>query len=356
MKKITTYIFLFSFIIALNSTDVWAGNKDRAGQAGAIELLMNPWGISSGFHGMNTATTRGLESMRLNAGGLAHVEKTEVVFANSQWLKGSEITLNAFGLAQRLGEDGGVLGLNIVSVGLGEIPVTTVDAPEGTSGATFSPSLLNIGLSYARSFSSSIHVGFLLRLINESISNASATGVALDMGIQYVTGPTDNIKFGIALRNIGTPMSFAGDGLSYRTQTDGGAPYNLTVSQRSERFELPTILNIGIGYDFNISERHRVTAIANFTSNSFGKDNFGGGLEYAFNEMFMIRAGYKFEDGLTGGLSIEERTSVYTGLAVGTSVLVPLKKDSSTKIGIDYSYRTTNPYAGTHTIGVRFNL
>ena len=39
--------------------------------------------------------------------------------------------------------------------------------------------------------------------------------VAVDAGIQYVTGPNDNIHFGISLRNIGTPMRYSGEGLSF---------------------------------------------------------------------------------------------------------------------------------------------
>ena len=35
---------------------------ERTGQAGAFELLINPWAQSSGMAGANTASSRGLES------------------------------------------------------------------------------------------------------------------------------------------------------------------------------------------------------------------------------------------------------------------------------------------------------
>lgn len=352
MKKIVTLVILTT-IVLLPAQLSKAGNKDRAGQAGATELLINPWGQSAGLHGMNSSFVHGAEAMRNNVAGLTFINKTQLVFANSMWLKGSGVTVNALGFAQRLGESN-VLGINVFSMGFGEIPVTTVSAPEGNSGATFRPQLLNLGIVYARSFSNSIHVGFQLNMINHSIADANAFGAAFDMGIQYVTGPDDNIHFGISLRNVGTPMRFAGDGLATKLEAPQG--YSFTVSQRTEKYELPSTLNIGAAYDILMGEHHRLTVLGNFTSNSFSRDQFGGGIEYAFHEMFMLRGGYRYEDGIAKTLDFEQRATAYTGLCGGVSVEVPFKKGGESGLGIDYAYRATNPYNGTHTIGVRINL
>ncbi len=62
MKNIYRYIiaiFLMGLLI-VPIDDVLAGNKDRTGQAGAGELLINPWARSSGWGGVNTANSRGL--------------------------------------------------------------------------------------------------------------------------------------------------------------------------------------------------------------------------------------------------------------------------------------------------------
>lgn len=357
MKKINTNIFL-ACCLMLTVVFTYAGNKDRSGQAGATELLINGWGRSSGFHSMNSAHVYGIEAMRVNLGGLALMDgKTEVMFASTQWLRGSGVRVNSAGFGQRVGESG-VLGISMFSMGFGELPVTTVSAPEGNSGATFRPQLLNIGVAYARSFSQSIHVGFLVRVINQSIADVSASGVALDMGIQYVTGPSDNLRFGVALRNVGTPMRYRGDGLSAQLDEPGGQEYLLTIDNRSEKFELPSLLNIGIGYDIAIGEMNRVTLMGNFTSNSFSNDYVGGGIEYAFREMFMIRGGYRYEPGIVGQLAVTDRNNAHTGLAAGVSLNVPFKKDDedSPALGIDYSYRTSSPYDGTHTLGVRIAL
>jgi len=352
MKKL-----LVALAILLPVTSVWAGNKDRAGQAGAYELLINPWARSSGWNGLNTANVRGLESLNQNVAGLAFANRTEILFAHTRYLVGTDIAINAFGFAQPLGKSGGVLAADVVAMSFGEIPITTTAQPEGGLG-TYRPQFLNIALAYSKAFSNSIFGGLVVRGISESASNITATGVSVDAGIQYQTGtetdPT-KVKFGIALRNIGTPMRFEGDAISFKGDEPEGN-YILTVNRRSQQFELPSMLLIGGSYDFRFGgtevKTQRLTVVANFTSNSFYRDQVGGGLEYAFREQFMIRGGYNYQGGLT---SETDRTTAFTGISGGFSIEVPVKKNGPS-VGLDYSYRTSNPFGGTHTAGVRLLL
>jgi hypothetical protein len=46
---------------------------------------------------------------------------------------------------------------------------------------------------------------------------------------------------------------------------------------------------------------------------------------------------------------------VFTGPAAGITFEVPFNEKKST-VGLDYSYRFTNPFSGIHTFGVRVNL
>lgn len=340
-------------IMVFISTSVLAGNPDRNGQAGASELLFNPWAVSSGFNSMNTANVTGAEAMRLNVAGLAFTEKTELIFANSTILKGADLTSNAFAFGQKVGESG-VIGISMVAMGLGDIDITTVANPDGGIGS-YKPQYLNIGLGYSKAFSNSIYGGFVLRGISESISNVNALGMAIDAGIQYVAGAEENIHFGISLRNIGVPMRYSGDGLSFRGESPNGN-YQLSVEQLSARFELPSLMHIGFAYDFNVTKDHRITAVGNFTSNSFTPDQIGAGVEYGFRDYFMVRAGYTYEEGIG---KLETRSTAYTGLGAGFSVKAPLKKKDSEEgptVALDYSYRDTNPFQGTHTIGMRIIL
>ncbi len=335
---------------ALMSGVLTAGNPDRAGSAGATQLLINPWSRSSGWALANTSSVRGVEAMFGNIAGLAHTRKTEILFSNSTWLEGSGVKINSVGLGQKLGESG-VLGISAMTMNYGDLPVTTVDQPEGGLG-TFRPSTSNIGLSYAKEFSNSIYGGLLFRVVSESIANVRTQGIAFDAGIQYVTGPTDNVHFGIALKNVGPPMRFTGDGLAVQGLIDGSNE-QLTLEQRSEKFELPSQLNIGMAYDLNFGELNRLTLAANFTSNAFTRDQFIFGAEYAFKKMFHLRAGYLYEDGIT---SDEDRATVFTGPSAGVSIDLPFGQEKMSAFAIDYSYRATNPFSGVHSIGLRLSL
>lgn len=327
-------------LLASSAMSIKAGNPDRRGQAGATELLINPWSNTSGWNGVNTASVRGLEAERLNVAGMAFTTKGEIMFSRTAWLSGSGINLNAFGIAHRISESS-VLGLTVMNVNFGDIEITNEIFPDGGIG-TYSPQFSNIGVSFAKEFSNRIYGGATLRLINQSISDANASGAAFDAGIQYHAGENDRLKFGISLRNIGTPMRFAGDGMAYRGSLNN-ATFEQTLLQRSAQFELPSLMNIGGSYDLKKTDSYRLTAAANFTSNSFTSDIIGAGLEFDFKNLFAVRGGYNYQG---------DKNNAYTGLAGGVTFNLPYGEEKLKGFRFDYSYRTTNPFSGTHSFGV----
>jgi hypothetical protein len=347
---------IFSGLLVLPLEKVTAGNNDRSGQAGASELLINPWARSSGWGGVGTSCTQGLEGLFTNIAGTAFTKGTDVIFSYTSWLSGSGIDIYNFGVSQKLGKNAGVLTLSFMSMNFGEIDITTTSSPEGGLG-TFKPSYLNINLAYAKAFSNSIYGGLNVKIISESISDASALGIAIDAGIQYVTGEKDQIKFGVALKNVGPPMKFSGDGLSFRGIIPGHGNDNdlFTVEQRSENFELPATLRIGASYDFHMGDMNMITVAGDFNSNSFTKDQFIFGVEYNLKHYLGLRAAYTFQDGMFSG-NIQDRGTIYTGPSVGVSVGVPFNKEKESGIEIDYSFRSTNPYSGTHCVGIKLNF
>jgi len=363
MKRTFSMITL-TVALTVASATVRAGNSDRAGQAGATELLINPWARSSGFGSANTASARGLEAQFLNVAGMAFTTKTEVLFTSTQWLVGSGVMINSFGLSQKIGE-AGVIGLSVMNMSFGEIDITTTDIPDGGIG-TFSPNYLNIGISYAKSFSNSINGGITVRVVNQNIQNLSATGVAFDAGVSYTTRlgsrdkerNKDNLQFGISLKNVGPAMRFSGDGLGVRGSVPG-SDRSLTLEYRAAQYEMPSSLHIGATYHWRTLDlNHQISLAANFTSNSFTRDLMNFGAEYSFKELFMLRGGYVLQmgsDGPDNNIAI----SALTGPTAGVTVNVPLaKKDSEkkSKLGIDYSFRATNPFLGVHSIGARITL
>jgi len=394
MKNLYKSLIIYTIIalVSASTSMVFAGNRDRSGQAGASHLLIDPWARTSGMAGAGVAEIRGLESIFTNVAGLTSVRKTELSFNRTQYLVGSQagISLNAFGFAQHLGKnkDFGVLAVSFFSQSFGDIMITTTDQPEGGVGH-FSPTLSYIGLHYAKSFNNFIKGGISIKVINERISDSRATGFAIDAGVQYVTGKFENFKIGVTLKNIGLPMSYKGDGLSVRATTYN-QDFEQTLEMRSAEFEMPSLLSIGVSYDLLFfgadyaeyskedlaaegltrdDAEHRITFAGAFTANSYTRDVFSLGLEYGFRNIFMVRAGYALESITKGAQSDMYETaailfnseSFFAGPSVGATAVIPLtkervKKTVGPRIYIDYGYRFTNKWRGNHYMGIKVTL
>lgn len=362
MTKNLRFLFILMFI----TSSLFAGNPDRQGEAGAYELVLNPWARSAGLHSINIGSVSGVEAMRINPAGMNRIESTEILLSQTRYLVGADINLNAGGFTKKIGKHG-AFGVSVMAMDFGEIEVTTDLQPEGAG--TYSPSFFNIGVGYSHSFDK-VNVGVLLRVITESTSEISSSGMALDAGVQYVTGDRDNIKFGIAMRNIGTPMKFSGPGLATSIENPDKGGYKLTYSTRGAVYELPSLLSIGLSVKTFITEKHTLTFDGGFVANSFAQDQLGLGVEYSMNNKFMFRAAYKLE---LKGTDSNIGSSADDGPSAGVSVDIPLKKkdlsdilgdDAGPKVetkspprfGFDYAYQLTNPFGGIHSLGVRLKF
>jgi len=338
-------IVLTSALLAALSA--FAGNPVRSGSAGASELLVNPWARTAAWGEGNTANVRGFEGLYGNVAGIARIDGMQVGFANTQWLMGSGITLNAGSLVTPT-SNGGVLGIHITNMNYGDIEVTTEDQPDGGLGS-YSPSATVIGLAYAKKFTQSIFGGINIKMYNSAVNNLSATGVCFDAGVQYIPANVKDFSFGITMRNIGPSFSYRGDGLSIVLPVPTGL-YTNSFQNRSEDFELPTQLAIGASKGFDLIEGHKITFAGNFISNSFKKDQFTVGAEYAFKDLFALRASWAQFDNRFDGL----RSEAITGPAAGFTCNIPM---GDGKLDLSYAYRMTNSaFGGIHTVGTAIVL
>ena len=68
--------------------------------------------------------------------------------------------------------------------------------------------------------------------------------------------------------------------------------------------------------------------------------------------MFMLRGGYRAEISEEIG-----QESIYDGPSAGASISVPMNKErKSSRLTIDYAYRSTRVWDGTHNFGIRVSL
>ena len=336
----------------ISSFTVFAGNEDRVGSAGASHMLVNPWARSAATGDAGIASTNGLEATFTNIAGLAFTDKTQIKFNYSNWMGSAGIALNSVGIAQKISESD-VIAVSIQAMSFGDVAITTVNNPEGNIGF-FSPRANIFNIGYAKAFSSSIYGGVNIKIISENISNLKASGVGIDAGIRYVTGEQDQIKFGIALKNVGPVMKYKGDGLA--NQVDYLATgVTATLEQRSATYELPSLLSIGGSYDFIVNEKNKINLALGFTANSFSSDQFRLGLDYGMTAekvAFNLRGGFVYEKNI---FNAENRSNALIGPTAGFSVdaLVGEKKSA---LGLEYCARFAGVFGIIHTMGVTISL
>lgn len=362
MKRILLGMFL-SFGLS-----GFAGNSDRSGESGASELLINSIGKSVGINGINSARLKGIYALSTNVAGLAFANKTNVGLNYTSYLTGTGTSVINLLFSQELSK-GNVIGLNINSMTFGTIKKTTTLNPEGVG--TFSPALLNIGVSYGRLFSERIAGGVQFKLISQGIDNLSATGFAFDAGLQYSTslgkknlerGIDDNLHFGVYVRNVGAPMTYAGEGLTFSATEPGDQGYKFSVSSRSQKFELPSLISIAGAYDFYFGPQkssecrpnYRFTIAGNFIYNSFMNNLYGGGVEFSVREMMTIRTGFAYEKDIVNSDAMQ----IHNGLAAGISFDIPMNKNNKdgNTLSIDYAFKQTRYFRHNHTIGLIYSM
>jgi len=326
MKNLFAVLAAFAALM-LCATPALAGNETRVGTAGANELLLPVGSQATALSGSMNAMVSGVEAIHWNPAGVSRSSGVEVMFSNLQYI--ASINMNYFAVSSNF-EGIGSFALSLRSLDFGDIPVTTVENPEGT-GETFSPNYIVGGLTYSRAFTDRIYGGFTAKLISETINRTSTSGLSFDFGVQYFSD--FGLKLGVALKNLGPPMKYDGPDLEYFTALPGQEPSARprAVKLGAAEFELPSTLEIGVGYDIKPSEGHVVSVMGTFENTNFGNDEFHGGIEYAFQDLIFLRGGY--------AMQTPNNTDNIYGATFGAGVKFNVE---STMFAFDYAYRAAD--------------
>jgi len=285
----------------------------------------------------------GLEALYSNPAGLALTGGTSVMFSRVEYV--ADIGVNYLALAQPVGS-ASTLALTMTSWDFGDIPVQTEANPE-KSDVTFAVSYVTAGASYARQLTDRISAGATLKLVSEKIDDMSASTLAFDAGMTYVVGES-GLRLGVALKNVGNELQFAGNGLVRRVAVPGQEPTAKANSLeiQSEGVQLPTLLNFGLSYARNLGAASTVTLLSNFRSNSFDQDQYAFALEYGFQELLYLRAGYQATDDMN--------KTFFQGASYGAGV--NLDFGGTSRLTVDYSIVPTDYFDNVQYITATVTL
>ena len=323
--------------VVLLSTNLHAAGQLRAGTAAGTELLIPVGARDIALGGSSIATTSGLSALHWNPAGLARASsRSNGLFSTMSYL--ADIRVNYIAASTRLFSAGSV-GLHVKTLDFGQIPVTTETSPDGT-GATFSPTFLTLGLTYAQTLTDRITLGATGHYIVNRIERASATGLSFSAGLQYANlADIPGLDLGVTLKHIGTRMQFDGPALLRSGQLDGLRRPNAVYKVEASSADLPSTFEIGLGYRRAHVGPGQVRLTSLFRHDNFAADQWKLGSEYIYNEFFSIRGGFDYAAAATSDYLFG--TSFGFGLQLNVGSFEDVK--------LDYAYTTVDHFDALNT-------
>jgi hypothetical protein len=340
MKKYLLFIaILFPLLHSIGFSQV-----TKTGTTAAKFLSVGIGARANAMGGAFTSIANDASALYWNPAGAADLTKYEAMFTYTSLFKDLDINLNYLAVVIPT-EDWGNFGVSVTALDYGEMDVTTEYYPEGT-GEKFSAASYAFGLSYARDITDWFAAGVTVKYITEGIFNSSANGVAFDIGTIFQT-PFAGIKFATIITNYGSKMQMTGEDLLVRYDADPtrhGNNETVDAYYKTDYFELPLRLQIGISKDFEFFNGQRLTIAVDATHPNDNAEyvNVGGELSFLDN-LISLRGGYKAlflkdnQEGLTLGAGLNYTLGVFA-------------------VGFDYSYQEFEFLSYTHSFGVSFRF
>lgn len=327
--KIILSVIMLLFAAQINFAQV------KLAQSGLKFLSVGADARASGLGETVTSIEGNSSSMFYNPSGMARqTDLFDITFNNTQWFADINYLNAAISYAPENGLYG-VFGLAISSVDYGDF-FGTIIGPDGGAldVGIYSPTVMAIGVSYARALSDKFSVGGNVKYIYQDYGGGFVVGgdydnlkttkididvFSFDFGVLYKTG-YKSLNFGMSIRNFSQEITYF-----------------------EESFQLPLSFKIGLSMnmlDFiEINPADHVFLFA--VDAEHPRDNeemlhLGG--EYTFMEILSLRIGY-----------VTPETTL-AGMNYGVGLKYAL---NGINIGFDYAYTEFGDFDPIHRISVK---
>jgi len=343
-KNVISGIIVWALVLFFGLASVYAGDPARTGTAAGTQTLVPVGARYLAMGGANIATTEGVDGIYWNPAALSSMKyRAAGVFSTMTIF--NDVNVNYLAVGFKMGRVGS-LGFTLKTFDFGDIPLTTIQDPDGASGRTFSPTFVTTGLTYSRMVTDAIQVGITGKVVYESIPRATATAFAFDAGIQYHgLGGIEGLSMGVVVKNIGTNMKYDGSGLLVQGREKGD---NLTKFLKREPIDnqLPALIELGVGYRYSIAEKSELLLAGNFQNFNFGNDSYKFGVEYTYGDLIALRGGYR----IVNNLDTENVNYRFT-LGVGLHY-----KFGATDLTLDYAFRDSQYFDGNNLFSLKIGF
>jgi len=203
------------------------------------------------------------------------------------------------------------------------------------------------GFAYSNHLTDRISVGVTANYLTETLGDASASGVAFNVGVIYDNLASINgLSFGIVVKNLGPQMKYAGSGLLVQADVSGYNRPPQYYEVKTAAFELPSQFEFGLGFKPTINEQNSLLVSGAFQNNNFSGDEYKVGLEYGYNDVIFLRGGYT--------TSPKSQSEEYIfGLTAGVGINYDI---SGVNLKIDYAFRDVEFFDANHIFAVTFGF
>ncbi|MBN1893715.1 PorV/PorQ family protein [bacterium] len=291
MKK-TVWIFVLALL---------GSGTGRAGsgfnKAGRTALQFLKIGIGARPAALGEACIANMEDVTAvfwNPAAITGLKSGEASFTYTKWFGDLHFSSGAVGC--RAG-GAGVFAVHYVALDYGQIQEALVSAPGGgadtRTGNLFGGNDLSVGLSYAAQYTDKLSIGLSVKYVREKLFTYASSTWAFDVGSYFKTG-WKGIRLAMSAQNLSRPARWM----------QGG-------SESQQTFELPIVFRIGWSIDLlggddlflgGSPDRHRLSFNMDAIHTNDYAERLHMGAEYTAFNLFMLRAGYRFnhEEGRLG--------------------------------------------------------
>ncbi len=306
---------------------------DRAGTSGFQFLKIAVDGRSAAMGETVVANAKDASAMFWNPALAARTDFLQVSAAHTAYFV--DVNMEFLALTFRPRGSNIALGASVQSLSSGDMDVTTEFQPFGT-GETFAFSDLAAGLTFSQSLTDLFSYGVTAKYVRESTAGVSTSTVLFDLGVYYAVGTT-GASMGVAVRSFGLDGKPGGE----ISRTVIGSPSRV-VESSFESITPPTTFLLGFSYELLRSqEMNDLIVSAQLNNPNDNAENWNVGVEYTWNDILMLRTGYRF--------GIEE----YDLPSFGAGVNLPL---AGRDVRFDYGFSRLARLGAIHRVGLNLSL
>jgi hypothetical protein len=266
-----------------------------------------------------------------NPAGLAQSLENQAFAAHTEYV--ADIKHDYLGVTYHLTSSDAV-GIALSSLHMKDMEITTETQPLGT-GRYFTFGDVGIGISYARKMTDQFSFGATIRYVEETLDVLKMRSVMVDLGTYYWTG-LGTSRFAVVISNFGEDVAPKG------TITE----LNGTSVKSFQAFSLPTLFKLGLALDPLLTDDQRLTTSVQLNHPNDNAENVRLGAEYAWQNTFFVRGGFKRTIGqklLNADETSEESFTLGAGFRLETGMTV---------VYADYAYANFNRLGSVHRISL----